>query len=106
MVILNLQRTPPADDFAAESVKAGCPMLIRAAAPHPTNPGAVLMRCALGWSLHDAIDCARCAETSAVRDCWRVHPERTPTVAIPAGHDVAGPDSLRGPQSVDQLTKL
>lgn len=89
MAISNLARTPLTDDGAAEPVKAGCPMLIRAAATHPTVPGTVLMRCALGWSLHDAIDCARCAETTAVQDCWRVHPERTPAVAIPEHRNAA-----------------
>ena len=83
MATLNLMQTPGSEDFAAESIKAGCPMLIRAAAPHPTIAGAVLMRCALGWSIHDELDCARCAETSAVQDCWRVHPERTPVIAMP-----------------------
>lgn len=91
MAIMNLLGTSASDELAAEPVKVGCPMLIRAAAPHPTNPETVLMRCALGWSLHDAIDCARCAETSAVQDCWRVHPELTPAVAIPnSGAVLAG----------------
>ena len=68
------------DDTFNESYAPGCPMLIRAATEHPTRSGAVLMRCALGWSIHDDGDCARCAATSAVQDCWRVHPERTPAV--------------------------
>jgi hypothetical protein len=83
MATLNLIQTSAIDEFAAESITCGCPMLIRAAAPHPTNAGAVLMRCALGWSIHDELDCARCAQTSAVQDCWCVHPERTPVIAMP-----------------------
>jgi hypothetical protein len=87
MTFLNLSPTPASDDFATESINPGCPMLIRAAAPHPTISGAILMRCALGWSIHDEIDCARCAGTTLVQDCWRVHPERTPVVAMPDAGD-------------------
>ncbi|HET7055054.1 MAG TPA: hypothetical protein VFI12_01260 [Thermomicrobiales bacterium] len=75
------------DEFVAESISPGCPMLIRAAAHHPTRPNALLMRCALGWSLHDELDYERCGATGAVQDCWRVHPERTPVVALPGSED-------------------
>ena len=75
------------DEFVAESINPGCPMLIRAAARHPTRPDALFMRCALGWSLHDELDYERCGATSAVQDCWRVHPERTPVVALPGSAD-------------------
>lgn len=90
MAYLNQSPSPASDDFATESINAGCPMLIRAAAPHPTISGVVLMRCALGWSIHDDLDCARCAATTAVRDCWRVHPERTPVVALPGAGETTG----------------
>ena len=83
MAYSNFTPTPASNKFVTESLKPGCPMLIRASAPHPTIPGAILMRCALGWSLHDALDCGRCAETSAVVDCWQVHPELTPVVELP-----------------------
>jgi len=65
---------PANDEFVAEAINPGCPMLIRAAAHHPTRAQALLMRCALGWSLHDELDYARCGATHAVQDCWRVHP--------------------------------
>lgn len=74
---------PPNDEFGAEAINPGCPMLIRAAAHHPTKQQPLLMRCALGWSLHDELDYARCGATHAVQDCWRVHPELTPVVALP-----------------------
>jgi hypothetical protein len=35
-----------------------------------------LMRCALGWALHNADEVARCAATATLTDCWKVHPER------------------------------
>ena len=70
------------EEIYSDNYSPGCPMLIRAAADHPTRHGEVLMRCALGWSIHDAVDCARCAATNAVQDCWRVHPELTPAVHV------------------------
>jgi hypothetical protein len=82
-----------------ENYAPGCPMLIRAAADHPTRVGDVLMRCALGWSIHDAVDCARCAATNAVQDCWRVHPERTPAVAV--GGDPEPVESIAGQYAAD-----
>ena len=78
---------PANDEFVAEAINPGCPMLIRAAAHHPTRAQALLMRCALGWSLHDELDYARCGATHAVQDCWRVHPERTPVVALPVSDE-------------------
>jgi hypothetical protein len=74
---------PANEEFVAETINPGCPMLIRAAAHHPTKTHLLLMRCALGWSLHDELDYARCGATHAVQDCWRVHPELTPVVALP-----------------------
>jgi hypothetical protein len=72
----------PSDEGRVETIGFGCPMLIRAAADHPVHSGDILMRCALGWSIRDDLDCARCAATNAVQDCWRVHPERTPVVSV------------------------
>jgi hypothetical protein len=83
MAYPNVNPSPPAD-FEVDSIQPGCPMLIRSAAPHPVRTGEILMRCAIGWSIHDDVECARCAAVSAVQDCWKVHPERTPVVAWPA----------------------
>jgi hypothetical protein len=78
---------PANEEFVAETISPGCPMLIRAACHHPTKTNAVMMRCALGWSLHDELDYARCGATHAVQDCWRVHPELTPVVALPGSDE-------------------
>jgi hypothetical protein len=85
----------PQFDYEVESIQPGCPMLIRSAASHPTRKDAVLMRCALGWSIHDELECARCAATSAVQDCWKVHPERTPVIALSEDREGAGAASTR-----------
>ena len=95
MAYLNLTAPSINDEFATESIKAGCPMLTRSAAPHPVHADGILMRCALGWSIHDQLDCARCAATTAVQDCWRVHPERTPVVSLPASADHLDPAPKR-----------
>ena len=91
MAYINVNASPSTDEVASETVKPGCPMLIRSAASHPVREGAILMRCALGWSLHDELDYARCAGITAVQDCWQVHPERTPAVALPGAADLPEP---------------
>jgi hypothetical protein len=86
---------PANDEFVAETINPGCPMLIRAAADHPTKNHALMMRCALGWSLHDELDYARCGATHAVQDCWRVHPELTPVVALPGSDESLEVEALQ-----------
>lgn len=64
----------------------GCPMLVRA--HYARQPGDLpVMRCSLGWALHDEPEVARCRATDVLTDCWKVHPERTPVVAHSATHD-------------------
>jgi hypothetical protein len=74
---------PLADETPSESLNAGCPMLVRAASPHPVRLDQTLMRCQLGWALRDELDRARCRAVNAVPDCWQAHPERTPLVVLP-----------------------
>jgi hypothetical protein len=74
---------PQIDETPSESLHAGCPMLVHAAAAHPVFPDRTLMRCQLGWALRDELDRARCRAVNAVPDCWQAHPERTPLVALP-----------------------
>lgn len=66
----------------AEPGHFGCPMLMRSRFFFPSNPDHPAMRCALGWALRTKLDVARCIATDAVTDCWKVHPERTPEVAV------------------------
>ena len=74
---------PLVDETPSESLNAGCPMLVRAAASHPVRHEQTLMRCQLGWALRDELDRARCRAVNAVPDCWQAHPERTPLVVLP-----------------------
>ena len=74
---------PQTDESPSESLNAGCPMLVLAAAPHPIRSGKMLMRCQLGWAIRDELDRARCRAVNAVPDCWQAHPERTPLVVLP-----------------------
>lgn len=73
---------PAIDDGMVEQIEAGCPMLVRAATPHPLKPDEIYMRCALGWSVYSRLSQARCAATHAVEDCWQEHPEKTPMVEV------------------------
>ena len=77
------RRLVPTDEPMAEPGRFGCPMLVRTRLYLPPDAACPVMRCALGWALHDAMDAARCAATDAVTDCWKEHPERTPVVALP-----------------------
>lgn len=84
------------EETSAEPGRYGCPMLVRARfAPLPGAPGPTL-RCSLGWALHDGLEVARCAATGVVTDCWKLHPERTPVVVLPAAGrgPVAEPDPV------------
>lgn len=70
------------EESPAEPGRYGCPMLTRGHRPHPIDPHRPLMRCSLGWALHDDVEVQRCLATEAVIDCWKVHPERTPIVVL------------------------
>ncbi len=73
----------PVEEPAAEPGRYGCPMLFRTRyypSPGATRPA---MRCALGWAIHNELEVARCSATDIVTDCWKVHPERTPVLALP-----------------------
>lgn len=72
------------EESPAESGRYGCPMLSRGRGPHPTQPHRPFWRCSLGWALRDDLDVANCIATEAVNDCWKMHPERRPIVALPA----------------------
>jgi len=74
------------EESPAEPGRFGCPMLSREHRSLLTDVGRPLMRCQLGWALHDDVEIARCNATEAVIDCWKVHPERMPLVElVPAG---------------------
>lgn len=77
------RRLVPEDESAAEPGRFGCPMLVRTRLHLPPDAAYPVMRCSLGWALHDASEAARCAATPAVTECWKVHPERAPVVALP-----------------------
>ena len=70
----------------AEPGRFGCPMLTRGHREHPLDPHRPMMRCSLGWAVHDDVELQRCQLTESVADCWKVHPERLPLVVLgPAG---------------------
>lgn len=71
------------EEPTAEPGRYGCPMLVRTRNLRP-NTDQPVMRCALGWALHNELEVARCAAVDAVTDCWKMHPERTPVVVLPA----------------------
>ncbi len=71
------------EEPTAEPGRYGCPMLSRARVLLPGSSRPV-MRCGFGWALHNELEVARCAATDVVTDCWKVHPERTPVVVLPA----------------------
>jgi len=70
------------EESPAEPGRFGCPMLTRGHRTHPVRAGQPMMRCCLGWALHDELDVERCLATEAVIDCWKEHPERTPVVVL------------------------
>lgn len=78
------RRLLPAEESPAEPGRYGCPMLRRGRRPHPLDPSRPFWLCALGWSLRGELDVANCIATESVIDCWKVHPERKPIVALPA----------------------
>ncbi|MCC6313719.1 MAG: hypothetical protein IT337_06875 [Thermomicrobiales bacterium] len=51
------------------------------------------MRCSLGWALPDELEAARCRATDGVIDCWKMHPERTPLIAVPGSDLGAAQDA-------------
>lgn len=77
------RRLFPEEEPSAEPGRYGCPMLVRTRNLRPETDRPV-MRCALGWALHNELEVARCAAVDAVTDCWKQHPERTPVVVLPA----------------------
>ncbi|HEX5497903.1 MAG TPA: hypothetical protein VFX03_01710, partial [Thermomicrobiales bacterium] len=72
----------------------GCPMLTRTRFGWPLSDSAQVMRCSLGWALHDDVEVARCRATDVVTDCWRIHPERTPVVAVPSPVEATTAESI------------
>src|SRR5919199_552341 len=74
------------EESPAEPGRYGCPMLARTRRFHSNGVGPAdrpQWRCSLGWSLHGEMDAACCLATESVTDCWKVHPERKPIVALP-----------------------
>jgi len=86
------RRLFPEEEPTAEPGRFGCPMLVRSRAGLAAAGALPPMRCSLGWALHDDLDAARCRATDSVSDCWKVHPERTPMVALDGGEPGAEPE--------------
>ena len=72
------------EESPVEPGRFGCPMLTRGHRDHPVHEREPLMRCSLGWAVHDEVEMQRCQLTEAIADCWKVHPERTPLVVLEA----------------------
>jgi hypothetical protein len=70
------------EETAAEPGRYGCPMLVRSRFTPPRAAGP-MMRCSLGWALHNGREVARCAAVEMVADCWKAHPERAPVLLLP-----------------------
>ena len=87
---LERRRLFPTEEPPAEPGRFGCPMLTRTRLFLPPNAERPVMRCALGWALHNAADVARCVATDVVTDCWKIHPERSPVVVLAATEVNAG----------------
>lgn len=71
------------EDDSAEPGHFGCSMLARARFVSRSGRPVQMLRCSLGWALHNELEVARCCATESLIDCWKVHPERTPVVALP-----------------------
>ncbi len=70
------------EELPAEPGRFGCPMLTRGYRPNANDASLPLMRCSNGWAVHGDVEVQRCLATEVVMDCWKVHPERTPIVAL------------------------
>jgi hypothetical protein len=70
------------EESPVEPGRFGCPMLVRGHRHHPVEPHGIIMRCSLGWAVHDDVEVQRCQLTESVADCWKVHPERMPLVVL------------------------
>jgi hypothetical protein len=70
------------EELPAEPGRFGCPMLTRGHRANPDDATLPIARCSNGWAIHGEVEIQRCLTTEAVLDCWKVHPERTPIVAL------------------------
>ena len=84
----------------AEPGRYGCPMLVRTHLYPSRQATRPVMRCALGWALHNELEVARCVATDLVTDCWKVHPERTPVVVLPVAEAGTGVEPEPAPAKV------
>lgn len=64
----------------AEPGRYGCSMLVRTRFKLNPEDRLPVMRCSLGWALHNELEVARCMAVNAMTDCWKVHPERSPII--------------------------
>jgi hypothetical protein len=90
------------EETTVEPGRYGCPMLIQSRQIIPTAATRPIMRCALGWALHNEVEVARCAATEAMTDCWKIHPERTPVVVL----STVDPERVREPAPIVTPTKV
>ncbi len=70
------------EESTAEPGHYGCPMLVRNRFEQMGGRPIPVMRCSLGWALHNDLDAARCRATEIVTDCWMLHPEQAPLVVL------------------------
>ncbi|MFM9105906.1 MAG: hypothetical protein ACKOWF_04330 [Chloroflexota bacterium] len=80
------------EEPSSEAGRFGCPMLVRSRFGEMVQGPIPVMRCSLGWGVHDELDAARCRATESVGDCWKAHPERTPMIALAGGEPGATTD--------------
>lgn len=79
------------EEQTAEPGRFGCPMLVRAQCGSLRGSMAPVYRCSLAWALRGD-DVVRCRLTEAASDCWKVHPERLPALAV-----IKGPEDFDDP---------
>ncbi|MFM8595435.1 MAG: hypothetical protein ACKOCK_13750 [Chloroflexota bacterium] len=70
----------PEEGLSAEPGRYGCPMLVRSLSGEAR--GLPLMRCSLGWALHNELDADKCRATEIVTDCWQANLERPPVIVL------------------------
>lgn len=82
------------EESPAEPGRYGCPMLVRSTFDPRAGVTIPTRRCSLGWAIHDEVDAARCRATESANDCWQLHPERTPVVALPVAEAAMAAEPL------------
>ena len=77
------------EDELAEPGHFGCAMLTCNNFVNKSGRPVKSMRCSLGWALRTELDFARCRATAVSSECWKLHPEHAPVVAVPGADEGA-----------------